>query len=259
MHRTKSHPRGLRPSPTHLVICVLLVGFWGAPAYGQDPDDGGLYYAVRSDATIYARSDTTRPYVSLGLREPVHLLSADSAWAEVRTADGARGLIRAGDISNVWVRISKKSQTLYVYRGDELIRRMPADLGYNFFSDKEKRGSRDDPDHWRTPDGIFYVVGKNPASQFHRAFVLNYPNREDAVRGLRSDLISESEYRRIIRADSLFAMPPMNTALGGWIEIHGDGTGRRANWTQGCIAIENDIIDRLWDVIHVGTPVLIEP
>lgn len=260
MHRPKSHRVSLRRLPILSLVCLTLaVAAVPQDAAGQDGDDAGLFYAVRSEATIYSRSDTTRPYVSLGLREPVHLLASDSAWAEVRTADGARGLIRTGDISNVWIRISKKSQTLFVYRGDELIRRMPADLGYNFFSDKEKRGSPEDPDHWRTPDGVFYVVRKNPASQFHRAFVLNYPNREDAVRGLHDDLISPSEYRQILRADSLFSMPPMTTALGGWIEIHGDGTGRRANWTQGCIAIENDIIDRLWDVIHVGTPVLIEP
>ena len=255
MYRTKSHT-----PPLILVLAlVTLTASLPAPVAGQSPEDAGLYYAVRSDATIYSRSDTTKPYVSLSLREPVYRTGGDSTWVEVKTADGARGLVRGTDISNVWIRISKKTQTLYVYRGDVLVRRLPADLGYNFFSDKVKRGSSDDPDHWRTPDGIFYVVRKNPASAFHRAFVLNYPNREDALRGLRDQLISNSEYRAIVMADSLFSMPPMNTSLGGFIEIHGDGTGRRANWTQGCIAIENASIDNLWDFIHVGTPVLIEP
>jgi murein L,D-transpeptidase YafK len=208
---------------------------------------------------MYQLSDTTRPYVSLKLREPVFRTGGDSLWTQVRTTDGARGQIRSGDISNIWIRISKESQTLFVYRGDELIRRLPADLGYNFFSDKVKRGDPGNPDHWRTPNGVFYVVNKNAASQYHKAFVLNYPNREDAVRGLRDSLITANQYQAILRADSLVSMPPMNTQLGGWIEIHGEGTGRRANWTQGCIAVLNASIDALWDLVHVGTPVLIEP
>ena len=241
------------------VVIVATVAALAGTVRAQDNPEGDLYYAVGQEVTLYSASDTTRPYVSLRLREPVFRLRQDSNWMHVRTADGARGLVRSHEISNVWLRISKKSQTLYVYRGDELIRRLPADLGYNFYSDKIKRGSVEDPDHWRTPDGTFYVVNKNPDSQYYRALVLNYPNREDAERGLRDSLITSTEYEAIISADDRFVMPPMNTLLGGWIEIHGDGTGRRANWTQGCVAILNESMDRIWDLVHVGTPVVIEP
>jgi lipoprotein-anchoring transpeptidase ErfK/SrfK len=245
MHRTK------------LVLAVTLAFAGGAVA--QESPDGALYYAVEEDVTMYQTADSTRPYISLGFREPVFLVSRDDRWAEIRTGDGARGLVRPGQISNIWIRISKKSQTLYIYRGEALIQRLPADLGYNFFSDKVQRGAPGDPDHWRTPNGVFHVVRKNPDSQYHRAFVLNYPNGEDARRGLRDSLITQSQFAAILSADSAFAMPPMDTPLGGWIEIHGEGTGRRDNWTQGCIAVENDAIDRLWDWVHVGTPVVIDP
>ncbi len=50
----------------------------------------------------------------------------------------------------------------------------------------------------------------------------------------------------------------MHTALGGMIEIHGDGTGVSNNWTQGCVAIHNTHIDKLWAWVEVGTPVIIE-
>lgn len=135
--------------------------------------------------------------------------------------------------------------------------RIPTDLGYNFFSDKERRGSSGDPDHWRTPEGEFFVANKNAYSQFYKAFVLNYPNAEDAARGLEDGLITEEQYEQIVHAENRFQMPPMDTELGGWIEIHGDGTGERQNWTQGCVAIQNVQMDRLWDMIEVGTPVLI--
>ena len=246
-------------SAQRLFALTLALAALPSPAAAQASSDADLFYAVRSDAVIYQVSDTTRPYVSLRLREPVYREEVQGDWARVRTQDGARGLVRQRDISNVWVRVSKKHQTLFMYEGTELTHRLPADLGYNFFSDKVKRGAADDPDHWRTPDGVFHVVMKNARSKYHKAFVINYPNREDAERGLRDSLITQSQYEAIVEADRVFRMPPMSTPLGGWIEIHGDGTGRRANWTQGCIAIENHRIDQLWDLIHVGTPVVIEP
>ena len=113
-------------------------------------------------------------------------------------------------------------------------------------------------DDWRTPEGTFYVVRKNPNSQFYRAFVLNYPTVEDAERGLDEGLISKAEHRRIVEAQKILAMPPMGTALGGMIEIHGDGTGAARNWTRGCVAIHNSHIDKMWYRVEVGTPVVIE-
>ena len=133
------------------------------------------------------------------------------------------------------------------------------DLGYNFFADKERRGNLADPDHWRTPEGQFFVANKNPHSQFYKAFVLNYPNAEDAERGLEDGLITQAQYDAIVQAEQSVTMPLMNTELGGYIEIHGNGTGNRNNWTQGCIAIADAEMDRLWNLIVVGTPVLIDP
>jgi lipoprotein-anchoring transpeptidase ErfK/SrfK len=50
----------------------------------------------------------------------------------------------------------------------------------------------------------------------------------------------------------------MNTKLGGWIEIHGDGTGAATNWTQGCVALHNRDMNTLWWWAEVGTPVRVE-
>lgn len=223
----------------------------------------GLYYTITGRTTLYFPGDTTRAYMNLTRREPVEFLPGEDpgwpGWKRVRTLDGANGMVRSDELTNVWLRISKSAQTLFVYRGQHLIDRIPTDLGYNFFSDKERRGSSGDPDHWRTPEGEFFVAGKNPNSQFYKAFVLNYPNAEDAARGLEDGLITQDQYDSIVSAERRFDMPPMNTQLGGWIEIHGDGTGERSNWTQGCVAIQNVQMDRLWDIIQVGTPVLITP
>lgn len=225
----------------------------------RDSEAVDVYYAVQRQTTVFARPDSSRPYVTLRFREPVHLVGREGRWSRIRTEGGAQGYVRSHLISNVWVRVSKKKKTVYVYRGAELVKKVSADLGYNAFSDKERRGSRRLRDHWRTPEGAFYVVAKNPRSQFHKAFVLNYPTAEDAERGLKKGLISKEEHDAIVRAQANFAMPLMSTALGGMIEIHGDGTGSGVNWTQGCVAIENRHMDELWPWVQVGTPVLVEP
>jgi murein L,D-transpeptidase YafK len=140
----------------------------------------------------------------------------------------------------------------------KLVMQVPADFGYNAFADKVRQGSSANPDHWRTPEGAFFVVKKNPSSKFHKAFVLNYPTAEDADRGLRQGLISRQQHDAIVEAEDSFTLPPMSTALGGMIEIHGDGTGVSSNWTQGCVAIHNTHMDAIWSMIEVGAPVIIE-
>jgi L,D-transpeptidase catalytic domain len=235
------------------------IGFMAAPSLARQPSaDESVAYTTERSSILYMDSDSTRPYLHLRFREPLIVREEVGRFARVRTMDGAHGLIEKERISNVWIRISKKSQTVFVYRGATLVERLPADLGYNFFSDKQKRGSSADPDHWRTPEGEFFIVSKNSASAYYKALVLNYPNAEDAERGLRDGLISEDEFEQIVEAENRFTIPPMGTDLGGFIEIHGEGTGRRSNWTQGCIAVQNEQIDRLWSMVQVGTPVLIE-
>lgn len=241
------------------LLAILLVST--GPRYEDTTptDSASLYYVTQPQSTIYVQPDRERPYVHLRMREQVRVLEEKGGWARVRTVDGAEGYMMRGHLSNVWIRISKKSQTLYVYEGSELLQKLPVDLGYNYFADKEKRGSMTDRDHWRTPEGQFYVVSRNDRSQFYKALVLNYPNEETAEAGLRRGLISREEHAAILRAERESRMPPMNTALGGWIEIHGNGTGARSNWTQGCIALRDAEMDRLWTWVQLGAPVLIEP
>ena len=217
-----------------------------------------IHYVVKKQATVYTEPDGNRPYVRLGFREPIYVLSSEDGWSRVRTQDGAHGYVESSALSNVWIRVSKRRKMLYLYQGMELIMQVPADFGYNAYADKVQRGSRSNPDHWRTPEGTFFVVKKNPYSKFYKALVLNYPTAEDAKRGLRHGLISKAQHDAIVRAENAFTMPPMYTPLGGMIEIHGDGTGASSNWTQGCVAIHNTHIDKLWGWVNVGTPVIIE-
>ena len=147
--------------------------------------------------------------------------------------------------------VSKQARRLELYSGGRVVRVYRVVLGGDPANDKEREGDS------RTPVGDFRVVVKNGQSQFYRSLGLNYPNREDAERGLRDGLITRAEYGRILGALRRKQPPPWDTALGGEIYIHGGGTA--SDWTAGCVALENEEMRELFDAVPVGTPVRIEP
>lgn len=145
--------------------------------------------------------------------------------------------------------INKKKRRLRVYDGEKLIRQYQMVLGFAAKGDKKTEGDG------RTPIGEFYVFTKNDQSKFHLSLGLSYPNGEAAKRGLREKIISQEEHDAIIKAIGEKQMPPQKTALGGEIYIHGGGT--ESDWTQGCVALENDQIKEIFDAIPIGAKVYI--
>ena len=215
------------------------------------------YYLVRDAEPIRTAPDATgRVMDRLDFRSGVRVLAVEGPWALVAVGR-AQGYVDMGALSNVWLRVDKSDRTVYVYRGAELLRALPADVSTDD-RDKTFRSSRDNQEEWRTPEGTYWITRRNASSQYHLAFVINYPNQYDAEEGLRQGLISQAEYAAIVRADLAFESPPMGTALGGLIELHGSGSGRQRAWTRGCIALRNVHMDWLWEFVPVGAPVVVE-
>ena len=114
----------------------------------------------------------------------------------------------------------------------------------------------------RTPLGRYRVAWLNPNSRFRFFIGLDYPSRPHVERAFRAGDIDAEERQRIL--DTLFtgALPPQDTPLGGFIGIHGLGRANpdlhaAANWTEGCVALTNEQIDRLRGYVRIGTPVVI--
>jgi murein L,D-transpeptidase YafK len=128
-------------------------------------------------------------------------------------------------------------------------------LGRNWAADKAIEG-----DH-ATPLGEFYVCAKNPRSKYLRSLCISYPNAEDAERGLAAGLITAAEHAQIIEAIDLRKVPPQHTRLGGEIYIHGQPDGRSADaakdWTRGCVALDDVDMRELYDLVAIGTRVVI--
>lgn len=109
----------------------------------------------------------------------------------------------------------------------------------------------------KTPEGVFYIPRVLPNSTYHLAFLFSYPTRDDAERGLVSGLVSQAEHDQIVAAEATCTEPLQNTGLGGEVEIHGEGSDE--DWTHGCVALDNDAIEVLWDVMGVGDTIVVLP
>ena len=147
--------------------------------------------------------------------------------------------------------ILKSQRKLELYSAAKLVRTYKIGLGLNPVPDKQREGDR------ATPEGEFFIFTKNPRSAFHLSLGVSYPNIEDAERGLKSGLITRAQRNTIVRAIKRKQGPPQDTALGGLIYIHGNGAS--SDWTWGCVALENEDIEELYQAIPVGTPVTIKP
>ena len=140
--------------------------------------------------------------------------------------------------------IEKESQILTVYVGNEALKsyriaRSKVD------GDKVFQGDR------KTPEGRFWAR-KHPHSQYHKALTLSYPTIDDAIMGYEGGVISKKERDAVISAHKKCQFPPQNTRLGNYIEIHGMGGYRYGNWTAGCVALENNEVDEIYNFVDGG-------
>jgi murein L,D-transpeptidase YafK len=134
--------------------------------------------------------------------------------------------------------IEKSTRTLKLLAGGEIYRTYFVALG------GEPQGHKVQEGDMRTPEGIYSIVARQPRSAFYRGLLISYPNEED-----------------VARARQLGVEP------GGHIMIHGLRNGyewmgerhRRQDWTEGCIAVTNQEIDEIWQLVDIGTPVEIRP
>src|SRR5262245_18930972 len=197
--------------------------------------------------------------ISLSLFLPSLLIIAttQSSSAQQSTQRGQD----AGPENRVRILIKKGERKLYLDREEKgqekLLKTYQIALGNNPTSAKHKQGDG------ATPEGDYYITHKNARSKFYLSLGVSYPNGADADKGLKDGLITKSEHQAIASAMRAGSKPPQNTKLGGDIFIHGGGAGKLfgivRDWTLGCVALENDEIKELFELIPVKTPVRILP
>ena len=140
----------------------------------------------------------------------------------------------AGQVDRIL--IEKGARRLTVFREDVALRSYRVALGFAPEGEKERQGDG------KTPEGLYRIDRRNPASAYHLSLGIDYPQSDDVSRA---------------RAGGY--------SPGGDIFIHGqpNGFGSVAtlpnDWTAGCIAVSDAQIEELWRVTPVGTAVEIRP
>jgi hypothetical protein len=159
--------------------------------------------------------------------EPGHLRQW-RAWTDATIAESRQ---------RTTVLIDKLKRRLTVYKDGKEVATFRAELGSRGLERKLHSGDK------ATPEGRYKVVAvkDHGQSKYYRAFLLNYPNGEDQAR---------------FNSAKKKGQVPVRAGIGSLIEIHGDG-GQGKDWTDGCVAVTNQEMDRLFRWVGHGTPVTI--
>ncbi len=132
--------------------------------------------------------------------------------------------------------VDKFAHKTYVYKNGKVLKEYTAEMGPNWIGTKLYRGDK------ATPEGKYHVTKKKSGSNtiYYKAFLINYPNDDDKAR-----------YKSNVQSGKIPAR-----GIGNLIEVHGGG-GKGVNWTDGCVALTNEDMDKIWGLVSVGTPVTI--
>lgn len=158
------------------------------------------------------------------------------------------------------IEISKTDQELRVKKDNQLVATYRIAYGKGANGNKRQLGDN------KTPTGHYKVLQFKSNSRFHFFMQIDYPNLLDAWYGYNNQIITAREFKEIATAYKNKRMPPQDTALGGYIGIHGLGEITKQkldihgkfNWTDGCIALKNEEITELRKYVSIGTPITIK-
>lgn len=125
-----------------------------------------------------------------------------------------------------------------LFVGGNVVRSYPVALGRNPVGHKLREGDA------RTPEGRYFLDWRNTRSGYYRAIHISYPDASDRA-----------------------AAAARGEDPGGDIMIHGQRNGfgwfapllQMTDWTLGCIAVTNQHMAEIWDLVDNGTPIEISP
>ena len=134
--------------------------------------------------------------------------------------------------------VKKAQRRMYLMDGDKVVRSYKIALGLEPVGPKERDGD------FRTPEGWYRLVRRNPRSAYFLSIQISYPNAAD------------------LRRARLHHWQP-----GGSIMIHGLPNRlnsspwyyRHDDWTDGCIAVSDADMVAIWLLTRDGMPIHILP
>lgn len=139
------------------------------------------------------------------------------------------------------IRIDKSDHTLKLVAGSDVVKTYKVAIGSGGMGPKKYEGDK------TTPTGTYRVAGRFKGL-FHQFLNVSYPSEEDKKR---------------FAALKAQGGVPAGRSVGFGIGIHGvgsktlNGVHKAADWTHGCIALDDDEIDELSKLVKDGTKIVI--
>jgi murein L,D-transpeptidase YafK len=134
--------------------------------------------------------------------------------------------------------VDKSDRRLTLLYQGQAVRTYRIALGKNPIGDKQRRGDR------RTPEGLYYILGRNPQSKYHRSLRISYPDDSDRRTAAQRGVSAGGDIM-------IHGLPKAFATVGA---LH-----RQQDWTEGCIAVTNDEIEEIWRAVPDGARILIKP
>lgn len=134
--------------------------------------------------------------------------------------------------------VLKSKRAMFLMKEGKILKVYKVALG------KSPAGKKTTQGDGKTPEGRYYIIGRNPNSNFYKALKISYPNEQDMEQAIK-----------------------LHVNPGGGIMIHGlskhvEYLGKYHiidDWTEGCIAVTNEEMDEIWKLVPDGTPIEILP
>jgi L,D-peptidoglycan transpeptidase YkuD (ErfK/YbiS/YcfS/YnhG family) len=171
--------------------------------------------------------------------DPSHtVVGSTSAGGSTATPNVVSGLSVSVPLPTADEVIVRKSERrMYLMRNGRVLRSYRVELGLDPVGPKQRSGD------FKTPEGLYYLVRRNPRSDYFLSIQVSYPNAQDIARARRA-----------------------HEDPGGAIMIHGlpntlshKISYYSKDWTDGCIALSDSDMVEIWLMTRDNTPIDILP
>jgi|GEM_PF-1335987 len=137
-----------------------------------------------------------------------------------------------------YIVVQKRDKVLSLWKNGRIIKTYPIlAFGADPIGHKVREGDE------KTPEGNYTIDTKHPSQKFQKFLRISYPNETDSANAKR-----------------------LGVPVGGHVGIHGDKGGLEGffqrfdkRWTDGCIAVRNADIEEIFEMVSIGTPIMIKP
>ncbi len=133
--------------------------------------------------------------------------------------------------------VYKGKRRMYTYSNGRMLNEFRISLGKN--GDK---GNKVQAGDYRTPEGSYTIVRKKCDDRLYKSLMISYPNAVDRARAAKRGVRTGGYI-------TIHGQPKWNA------DGHGDNYTLAHDWTEGCMAVPNSAMDKLWRAVANGVKI----